>query len=171
MPDISAATALFKIAKSRTNLRTTKHAHTTVAENRCHRRTYVHTSGMEERKPHTLVASSSRRVNALEGTVWPARQARPGSSWRCEVVGAWGGVVTADTREVVATTGVGRGGGSVLGVAGRVAWAQGERNQRRTHGRRWHWYIYIYATPLYSWCHPPTGSKCPLLPMRVTNQE
>jgi len=33
---------------------------------------------------------------------------------------------TADAREVVATTGVGRGGGGVLGVVGRVAWAQGE---------------------------------------------
>ena len=34
-----------------------------------------------------------------------------------------------DAREAVATTGVGRGGGGVLGVAGRVAWAQGERNR------------------------------------------
>ena len=84
---------------------------------------------MEERKPRTLVASSSRRVNALEGTVWPARRAGAGSSWRREVVGAWGGVGTADACEAVATTGVGRGGGDVLGVAGRVVWAQGERNR------------------------------------------
>jgi len=33
------------------------------------------TLGMEERKPRALAASSSRRVNALEGTVWPARLA------------------------------------------------------------------------------------------------
>jgi len=84
-----------------------------------------------------------------------------GQQWRREVVGAWGGVGTADAREAVAATDVGRGGGGVLGVAGRVAWAQGERNRRRTQGRRWQWYI--YATPLYSRCHPPTGSKGPLL--------
>jgi len=98
---------------------------------------------MEERKPRALAASSSRRVNALEGTVWPARLAEAGSSWRREVVGVRGGVGTADAREAVATTDVGRGGGGVLGVAGRVAWAQGERNRRRTQGRRWHWYIYM----------------------------
>ena len=82
---------------------------------------------------------------------------------------AQGGVGTADTREAVATTGIGRGGGGVLGVAGRVAWAQGKRNRRRTQGRRWHWHI--YATPLYSRCQPPTGSKGPLLPVHVTNRE
>ena len=71
------------------------------------------------------------------------------------------------TREVVATTGVGRGGGGVLGVAGRVAGAQ--------RGRRWgdegfgHWHI--YAKPLYSQCQPLTESKGPLLPVRVTNRE
>ena len=80
---------------------------------------------MEERKPRALAASS----NALEGTVWPARRVRAGSSWRREVVGARGGVGTADAREAVAMIGVGRGGGGVLGVAGRVAWAQGERNR------------------------------------------
>ena len=87
------------------------------------------TLGMEERKPSALAASSSRRVNALEGTVWPACLAGAGSSWRREVVGAWGGVGTVDAREAVATTGVRRGGGGVLGVAARVAWAQGERNR------------------------------------------
>jgi len=96
------------------------------------------TSGMEERKPRALAASSSRHVNALEGMVWPARRARAGSSWRRKVVGVRGGVGTADAGYAVATTDVGRGGGSVLGVAGRVAWAQGERNRRRTQGRRWH---------------------------------
>ena len=89
--------------------------------------------------------------------------------WRREVIGAQGGVGTVDAREAVATTDVGRGGGGVLGVAGRVAWVQGERNRRRTRGRRWQWYI--YAMPLYSRCHPPTGSKGPLLPVRVTNRE
>ena len=59
-----------------------------------------------------------------------------GQQWRSEVVGTRGGVGTADAREAVATTDVGRGGGGVLGVAGRVAWAQGERNRRRTQGRR-----------------------------------
>ena len=42
---------------------------------------------------------------------------KPSSGWRREVVGARGGVGTADAREAVATTGVGRGGGGVLGVA------------------------------------------------------
>ena len=42
---------------------------------------------------------------------------------------AWGGVGTTDAREVVATSDVGWGGGGVLGVAGRVTWAQGERNR------------------------------------------
>ena len=82
---------------------------------------------------------------------------------------AWGGVGTTDARKAVATTDVGQGGGGVLGVAGRVVWAQGERNRRRMQGRRWQWYI--YATPLYFRCHPPTGSKGPLLPVRVTNRE
>ena len=64
-------------------------------------------------------------------------------------LGAAGGVaVRLDAGEAVATTDVGRGGGGVLGVAGRVAWAQGERNRRRTQGRRWHWYIYICHAPL-----------------------
>jgi len=66
------------------------------------------------------------RVLAVWPCVWPGR---PGSSWRREVVGARGGVGTADAREAVVTTSVGRGGGGVLGVAGRVAWAQGERNR------------------------------------------
>ena len=60
---------------------------------------------------------------------WRARWAGEGSSRRREVVGAWGGVGSTDARKAVATTGVGRGGSGVLGVAGRVAWAQGERNQ------------------------------------------
>ena len=71
----------------------------------------------------TLAASSSCRVNALEGTVWPTRRAGAGSSWRREVIGARGGVGTVDAREAVATTGVRRGGGDILSVAGRVAWA------------------------------------------------
>ena len=46
----------------------------------------------------------------------------------------------------------------------------GERNRRRTQGRRWQWYI--YATPLYSRCHPPTGSKgLPLLPVGNKHRE
>ena len=114
--------------------------------------------------PHARLAGV--RVPVVWPCVWPGR---PGSSWRREVIGAWGGVGTADAHEAVATTDVGRGGGGVLGVAGRVVWEQGERNQRRTQGRRWHWYI--YAMPLYSRCHPPTGSKGPLLPVRVTNRE
>ena len=55
-----------------------------------------------------------------------------GQQWRREVIDAWGGMGTVDAREAVATTDVGRGGGGVLGVAGRVAWAQRERNRRRT---------------------------------------
>ena len=73
-----------------------------------------------------------RGVSTHEGTVpvWPrVWLGRSGSSWRREVVGARGGVGTTDAREAVATTGVGRGGGGVLGVVGRVAWEQGERNQ------------------------------------------
>ena len=106
-----------------------------------------------------LAALSSRRVNARGyGTGVAARLAGAAGQQLaprgCRRVG------TADAREAVATTDVGRGGGGVLGVAGRVAWAQGERNRRRTQGRRWHWYI--CATPLYSRCHPPTGSKGPL---------
>ena len=60
---------------------------------------------------------------------WRTRGAEAGSSRRREVVGTRGGVGTADAREAVAMIGVGRGGGGVLGVAGRVAWAQGERNR------------------------------------------
>ena len=101
---------------------------------------------MEERKPRTLAASSSHRVNVLEGTVWPARRAGAGSSWRREVVGARGGVGTADAREAVAMTDVGRGGGGVLGVAGRVAWAQGERN--RQNARKKMALVYICHAPL-----------------------
>jgi len=52
-----------------------------------------------------------------------------GQQWHREVIDARGGVGTADAREAVATTDVGRGGGGVLGVPGRVAWAQGERNR------------------------------------------
>ena len=51
------------------------------------------------------------------------RRVRAGSSWHREVVGARGGVGTVDAREAVATTGVRRGGGDILSVAGRVAWA------------------------------------------------
>ena len=105
------------------------------------------TLGMEERKPRVrvggLVVASCQRGEGTYGTGVAARLAgAAGQQWRREVIGARGGVGTADAREVVATTDVGRGGGSVLGVAGRVAWAQGERNRRRTQGRRWQWYIY-----------------------------
>ena len=122
------------------------------------------TLGMEERKPRArvggLVVAPCQRGEGTYGTGVAARLAgAAGQQWRHEVVGARGGVGTADAREAVAATDVGRGGGGVLGVAGRVAWAQGERNRRRTQGRRWQWYI--YATPLYSWCHPPTRSKGP----------
>ena len=99
-----------------------------------------------------------------------------GQQWRREVVGARGGVGTADAREAVAATDVGRGGGGVLGVAGRVAWAQGrgigeERKEEDGSG------IYMPRpfTPgaipppgvkvLYSRCMLPTGSKGPLLPV------
>ena len=67
------------------------------------------------------------RVPAVWPCVWPGRL---GSSWRREVIGALGGVGTADAHEAVATTDVGWGGGGVLSVAGRVAWAQGERNRQ-----------------------------------------
>ena len=121
-------------------------------------------------------------------SVWPARRAGAGSSWRREVVGARGGVSTADVREAVATTGVGRGGGGVLGVAGQVAWAQrgrgigdgargGEDRQRKeedgaTRGLGTGIYMPHPFTPgaspprgvkvLYSRCVLPTGSKGPV---------
>ena len=105
---------------------------------------------MEERTADTREGTYGTGVAArLAGAV--------GQQWHREVVGAWGGVGTADAREVLATIDIGRGGGGVLSVAGRVAWAQGERNRRRTQRRRWQWYI--YATPLYSRCVLPTGSK------------
>ena len=106
-----------------------------------------------------------------------------GQQWCHEVIGAWGGVGTADAHEAVATTDVGRGGGGVLGVAGRVAWAQGrgigeERKEEDGSG------IYMPrpfnpgAIPppgvkvLYSRCVLPTGSKgIPLLPVGKTHRE
>ena len=69
------------------------------------------------------------KLTKLPSSGWRARWAGAGSSRRREVVGARGGVGTVDVREVVAMTSVGRGGGGVLGVAGRVAWARGERNR------------------------------------------
>ena len=109
-----------------------------------------------------LAASSSRRVNALESTVWPARRAGEGSSWRREVVGARGGVGTADAREAVVTTGVGRGGGGVLGVA----WAQGrgigeERKEEDGSG------IYM-PRPFTPGVIPPPGVKVYLYSRLVT---
>ena len=105
---------------------------------------------------------------------------------------------TADAREAVATTGVGRGGGGVLGVAGRVAWAQrgrgigdgargGEDRQRKeedgvTRGLGTGIYMPHPFTPgaspppgvkvLYSGCVLPTGNKgIPLLSVGNTHQE
>ena len=49
-------------------------------------------------------AVSRARVPAVWPRVWLGL---PGSSWRREVVGAWGGMGTADAREAVATTDVG----------------------------------------------------------------
>ena len=92
------------------------------------------TLGMEERKPRArvggLVVAPCQHGEGTYGTGVAARLAgAAGQQWRREVVGARGGMGTADAREAVATTGVGRGGGGVLGVAGRVTWAQGERNR------------------------------------------
>jgi len=99
-----------------------------------------------------------------------------GQQWRREVVGARGGVGTADAREAVAATNVGRGGGGVLGVAGRVAWAQGrgigeERKEEDGSG------IYM-PRPFTPGAIPPpgvtrTGSKgcLPLLPVGNTHRE
>ena len=96
---------------------------------------------------------------------------------------------TVDAREAVATTGVGQGGGGILGVAGRVAWAQrgreigdgvrgGEDRQRKeedgaTRGLGTGIYMPHPFTPgaspppgvkvLYSRCMLPTGSKGLLL--------
>ena len=101
---------------------------------------------------------------------------------------------TADAREAVATTGVGRGGGGVLDVAGRVAWAQrgrgigdgargGEDRQGKEEDgatRGLGTGIYMQhpftsdASPppgvklLYSGCVLPTG---PLLPVGNTHRE
>ena len=66
-------------------------------------------------------------------SVWPTRRAGAGSSWRREVVGVRGGVSTAARGVAVATIDVGRGGGGVLGVAGRVAWAQRGRGNGEEH--------------------------------------
>ena len=81
------------------------------------------------------------------GLIW---RGRPGSSGaaRSSARGvAWGPRTRVRRWRRPTSGGVGDG---VLGVAGRVAWAQGEKNRRRTQGRRWQWYI--YATPLYSRC-------------------
>ena len=87
------------------------------------------TLGMEERKLRAriggLVVAPCQHGEGTYGTGVAARLAgAAGQQWHREVVGAWGGVGTADAREAVATTSVGRGGGGVLGVAGRVAWPQ-----------------------------------------------
>ena len=93
-----------------------------------------------------------------------ARWAGAGSS--SEVVGAWGGVGTADAREAVVTTGVGRGGGGGLGVA----WAQGrgigeERKEEDGPGIYRPYPFTPGAIPpsgvkvLYPRCVLPTGSK------------
>jgi len=133
------------------------------------------TLGMEERKPRVrvggLVVAPCQRGEGTYGTGVAARLAgAAGQQWRREVVGARGGVGTADAREAVAATDVGRGGGGVLGVAGRVAWAQGrgigeERKEEDGSGI----YMPCPFTPgaipppgvkvLYSRCVLPTGSK------------
>ena len=84
---------------------------------------YLGNGGEEAARLGGLVVAPCQRARVryrCGPRVWPGR---PGSSWRREVVGARGGVGTADAGEVVATIGVGRGGGGVLGVPGRVAWA------------------------------------------------
>ena len=82
-----------------------------------------HTSGMEERKPRVrvggLVVAPCQHVRVRYTGV--ARVS--GRGGRVAAGAARGGVGTTDVREAVATTDVGRGGGGVLGVAGRVAWA------------------------------------------------
>ena len=68
------------------------------------------------------------------------------------------------------------GGPSGVGATGEInqRW-RARRRRSTTQGRRWgdegfgHWHI--YATPLYSRCQPPTGSKGPLLRVCVTNRE
>ena len=128
------------------------------------------TLGMEERKPRARWRPRRRVVSTRRGYVQYRCGRASGQGGRAAAGATRGGVGTADACEAMATTDVGRGGGDVLGVAGRVVWAQGERNRRRTQGRRLHWYI--YATPLYSRCHPPTGSKgLPLLPVGNKHRE
>ena len=122
-------------------------------------------------RARTLAASSSRRVNAVRvryrcgrasgggGRAVVAPRGRRRVGWRGDRGRARGG---GDNRRRAGWRWRPRcGGPSGVGV--------GERKRRRTQGRRWQWYI--YATPLYSRCHPPTGSKGPLLPVRVTNRE
>ena len=48
---------------------------------------YLGNGGEEAARVGGLVVAPCQR--ALEGTVWPARLAGAGSSWRREVVGAW----------------------------------------------------------------------------------
>ena len=81
------------------------------------------TLGMEERKHKVylggLVIAPCQRGEGTYGTgVAACLAGAAGQQWRHEVIGARGGVGTADAREAVATTDVGRGGGGVLGVAG-----------------------------------------------------
>ena len=151
------------------------------------------TLGMEERKPRTrvggLVVAPCQRGEGTYGTgVATCLAGASGQQWRHEVVGARGGMGTVDAPEAVATTDVGRGGGGVLGVAGRVAWAQGrgigeERKEEDGSG------IYmpcpftpgaipppgvkvLYSLYLYSRLVTRTGRKgLPLLPVGNTHRE
>ena len=79
------------------------------------------TLGMEERKPRArvggLVVAPCQRGEGTYDTGVAARLAgAAGQQWRREVVGARGGVGTADAREAVATTDVRRGGGAASSV-------------------------------------------------------
>ena len=120
-----------------------------------------------------LVVAPCQHGEGTYGTGVAARLAgAAGQQWLREAVGARGGVGTADSREAVAATDVGRGGGGVLGVAGRVAWAQGrgigeERKEEDGSG------IYM-PRPFTPGAIPPPGVKVlylPLLPVGNTHRE
>ena len=128
------------------------------------------TSGMEERKPRALAASSSRRVNALEGTMWPARLAGAARQqlaprghrrvgWRGDRGRARGG---GDDRRRAGWRRCPRcGGPGGVGAGGE----ESTKNARKKMAL-----VYICHTPLLP-VPSPTGSKGPILPVGNTHRE
>ena len=103
-----------------------------------------------------------RAVSTREGTVyrcgprvWPGR---PGSSWRPRSSAhgvAWGPRTRVRRWRQPASGGV-AAASSVWRAEWRGHRGRGIGKERKEEDGTG---IYIYATPLYSRCHPPTGSK------------